>query len=529
MNTSRKTWLACVVVGLMLWTVGNTGCANPADGSGAGLSSDPNTSPSSGSSVKNLSEMLTDVSVGVGQVSNIQERSAERSVCVFEERHTSVAGQIEIALMLLRLHDRYGLRHIALEGLTRDMEFPSIKWFQDMGGPDDADLRDQIAVGLLHQGEISAVELIALCFPDVIVHAADDATAYAVELTQRAGIASTAYLYKIAFKSVPPEHYPRIQQLQQQKKINEMLEYVISHDLWAKERYQRMKKAATVVSIEQTLRDLQEIENRATSVGAEISDEDRSAMSEAKAFFEAADKRSQTMVQTALGVERAVAIVAMNIGAAHTEGVKRMLDESKTAYGVLTPLSLAQNTKSGDLSYEAFQRKNKLQSVAWKDKGLGSLLDGRRKPSPVVGEKRIQGESQHRFVTAVMARAAGGPNFPDDNLKRRLNALPYAKVQWNTVRKEPNGDVVFMTSVLGQNGSVNVWTRCGVPNAMQMFAKRKGPTLEQLLLDDLDKVKKEPGERKEPSKSPVIEMVTPDVLAAFAKEPGALAAIRFSG
>src|SRR5260370_11477508 len=104
--------------------------------------------------------MLADVSRGVGKVLNSMEGSGDRQVCVLEEKHTSVAGQIEIALMLLRLHDRYGLRDIALEGLTKDREFPSIKWFRDMGGPDDEELRNQVAVGLLRQGEISAVELI---------------------------------------------------------------------------------------------------------------------------------------------------------------------------------------------------------------------------------------------------------------------------------------------------------------------------------------------------------------------------------
>src|SRR5260370_37814511 len=104
--------------------------------------------------------MLADVSMGVGQVRNSKEGSGERQICVLEERHTSVAGQIEIALMLLRLHDRYGLRDLALEGLTKDKQFPSTKWFRDMGGPDDSELRNQIAVGLLRQGEISAVELI---------------------------------------------------------------------------------------------------------------------------------------------------------------------------------------------------------------------------------------------------------------------------------------------------------------------------------------------------------------------------------
>jgi hypothetical protein len=63
---------------------------------------------------------------------------------------------------------------------------------------------------------------------------------------------------------------------------------------------------------------------------------------------------------------------------------------------------------------------------------------------------------------------------------------------------------------------------------MQAFAKRKGPTLEQLLLGRLEEVRKEKGERKEPTEPVVTEIVTPDVMAAYAKEPKAVASIRIS-
>jgi hypothetical protein len=251
-------------------------------------------------------------------------------------------------------------------------------------------------------------------------------------------------------------------------------------------------------------------------------------MQEAKAFFEAAEKRTGTMVQTALSIEKNASIVAMNIGAAHTERVKRMLNESKTSYGVLTPLSLAKNLNAGDLGYEAFQRKNNYLSVAWKNKGLGSLIDGRRKSPPVVGKQWPRSESQLRYATALMARGGGGANFPDDNLRSKLDALDYVKVQWSTVKRQPNGDVDFLASVLGEKGWTNIWTRCGIPKEMQGYSKRKGPTLEQLLLDNLNEVRKEDGERREPEMSPVIEIVTPDVMSAHAKVPGALANIRIS-
>lgn len=525
MYSKKKHSLACVVMAVMLCALGNTSCADPAHGSNANDSVDSINKPAPVSASKTLAQMLEDVSTGVGEVPTTKEGSSERRVCLIEERHTSVAGQIEIALMLLRLHDRYGLRDIALEGLTKDKEFPFTAWFRAMGGPEDEDLRNQIAVGLLRQGEISAVELIALVFPDVIVHAADDTTAYAVEMTKKAGTASAAYLYKIAFKSVRREHYSQIQQLNEQKKFRELIDYVISLDSWAKDRYEQLKNAQAVNSTEQMLRNLQDIENRAKSVGAETSEDDRRSMVEAKAFFEAAIGRSTTMVQTALGVASNVPLVALNIGAAHTEGIKRMLDEAKTTYGVLTPLSLARNLKAGDLSYEAFERKYKYLSVAWTRKGLGSLLDGRKKAPPIVGMKRTQAESQLRYATAIMARQAGNSNFPDKDIRKKLDGLDYVRVKWPTVRKD-KGDVIFLASVLGEKGSIEIWARCGVTPGMEAFGKRKGPTLEKLLLDGLEKVRKEPGERIEPKEGPVVEMVTPDVSAAYDTDEAAVVAIR---
>lgn len=527
MNTYKKPWIAYLAVGVMLWAIATASCAKPPEVSGTSLTTDLGLTAASEPSAIRLQEMLADISTGVGKVSAIKEIPGGRHVCVLEEKHTSVAGQIETALMLLRLHDRYGLRRIALEGLTTDKEFPSTKWFRDMGGPDDEELRNQIAVGLLRQGEISAVELIALVFPDVVVHAADDPSDYAVEMTKKAGIAGMAYLYKIGFKSVRPEHHTRIRQLQ--NNIGELIDYIISLDPWARERYERMKKPEAIGSIEQLLHDLKEIEDRAKAVGAQIGSEERSAMSDARNFFEAADRRTRTMVLTAQEMKKTAPLIALNLGAAHTEGAKRMLDESKTSYGVLTPLSLANNLKAGDIGYDAFERKNKLLSVAWNNKGLGSLIDGRRKPSPVVGELWAQSEAQMRFATALIARGAGGPNFPDENLRNKINALEYVKVRWETVRKMPNGDVVFMASVSGKKGQVNVWAKCGIPRAMEMFTNRKGPTLEQLLIHNLDAVRKETGERVEPKEQVVIETVTPDVMAAYAKEPEALVKIRISG
>ena len=512
----KRSLFVLVAVAVMLWTIGTASCTNSTKGS--------DTNPVASAA---FSAMLTDVSREVGQVT-VAEGSGDHQICILEERHTSIPGQFEIALMLLRLHDKYGLRDIALEGLTKDKQFPSIKWFRDMGGPEDDELKNQILVGLLREGEISAVELIAMAFPDVVVHAADDPKAYPVEFTKAAATGSVAYLYKIALKSVRPEHYPRLQQLDREKKHRELVEYVMSLDPWVKERYEQLNKD-TSRSIEETQHILQEIEKRAVSTGAQISDAERTSMSEARAFFGAAGTRTKTMVDTTLEIGSRTPLIAMNVGAAHTDEIVRSLRGTKATFGVLKPLSLAQNSEAAELSFEAFERKNKYLSVSFSGKGLGSFLDGRRKPPPAGDKKHIQSATELRYITAVMVRGSNGPGFPGPELKNKINGVENVKVDWKTVRKEPNGVVSFTTSVLGEKGWTNLAVRAGMPKGILTYERQRGKKLEQLLKEIHNEVSKEKGERKEPEKAPVVEFVTPDVSAAFAKTPPALANVLISG
>ena len=52
----------------------------------------------------------------MGKVMQIVDGDPKRVIFLFEERHDSILGQMEIALMLHRLYEKYGLKHIGLEG-----------------------------------------------------------------------------------------------------------------------------------------------------------------------------------------------------------------------------------------------------------------------------------------------------------------------------------------------------------------------------------------------------------------------------
>jgi len=291
----KKSLIAGLVLSLMLSTLGIAACNGPTPG--ANINSAPTPNGNSGAS---FTALLADVSSGVGKVSS-NDGSGTPKIVVFEETHTSIAGQFEIALMLLRLHDRHGLREIALEGLTTDKRYPDLQWYRQMGGTDSGELRSQIAVGLMRAGEISAVDLVAMVFPDAVVHAADDPVAYRVELTEGAMVGVSAYLNKIHEKS---------------------------RDNWATDMNDELSKDKRR-SLEELQELIQKIEQRAASVGANLSEKDRQGMSEARAFFEAARKRSKTMVDTSVAVGRSTPLVAMNVGAAHTSEITQMFQSAK--------------------------------------------------------------------------------------------------------------------------------------------------------------------------------------------------------
>src|ERR1051325_1533560 len=523
MDARRRRWLACLLVVAMLWSLGSASCT-PLNGGSTNLSASSSDAPPS--AIKSFAETLAEISSGAGQISELKEGTNERRICVFEEKHDSVVGQLEIALMLIRMHERLGLRHLAVEGLLKGQEFPPTKWFRDMGGAEDEALRREIALGLFRSGEITAVELIALIFPDVVLHAADDPTAYAVELSERAGMAGMLYLYRIGLKSARPEHYPNLQHLDQQKDFSELIEYVTTLDPWVKEQHEQLMRSGSVTPIEQSLGRLEEIEERAKTVGAELNPAEQNAMAEAQTFFRAAEQRSVMMARTALSLDRSIPLDAINAGAAHTQSITRVLQEAKATYAVISPLTLIQKQTASDLSQEAFDRKRKQLSVTSTGEGLGSLLDGRKKPSTIIGTYWLTSLAQFRFATAIIVMAANDAGFPSARLKRKLEALDHLRIKWGEV-KVNGGDVLFAASVRGQHGWTDLWARGGLlPN---IPARPRERTLEELLWETLNEVRKESVEKTRPAKGPARERVTYNIMAIYDKAPQALVHARIAG
>src|SRR5262249_10492338 len=118
------------------------------------------------SAIWDVASVAEDITKEAGVVQRISATGAKRPILIFEEVHTSRVGQIQIATMLLRLHDKYGLKKIALEGAIWSGHPLQMGWYQSAAGGQLKSEKEDLAVRMLANGEISSSELIGMLFRD---------------------------------------------------------------------------------------------------------------------------------------------------------------------------------------------------------------------------------------------------------------------------------------------------------------------------------------------------------------------------
>jgi len=455
--------MMALIVGLPIAAITGSGCgsgggpeqaAPPSDGAGKPTAAPPKE--------VSRSPIQAITNGGLGRVGRSSGIDVKPTVVAFEETHISPIGQIEIALMMYRLYRDHGMRHLALEGYIEGSKLDA-KWFHDRTV--SPSWKRRVATRLLAQGEISSAEYLAILLPKLSVHPIEDEAQYSVDLGT-AGAAPTIYLFRIASKSLDQSIAPILQELQQEKKIKELIEYVIKSNHWTAEKSEQLDPKSKVISAEQWLSLLDEIESKAREVSYEPSSGERESMKKTKEFFTTANKRSSTMVRKVvqLAQQHSEAPVAMVIGAAHTDGVCRLFDQQKTAYMVITPNSLeTSKDEANSIAIAAFGRKGKKQSVD--AQGLGALLDGRKKPQPVVSEPWFQAKADFYLITGIIAEAAAA----SDRRNRTLFGLdPEKDLKLGMVQVDPSTlervgeDVMFKVTVASLNPGGNpkeFWVR----------------------------------------------------------------------
>jgi hypothetical protein len=150
-----------------------------------------------------VSQMGLAIAKDVGKVVAAGQGRSNGPIVVFEERHDSRVGQMEIALMLLRLQRQYGLQMVSLEGAMAAKGNLPVAWFANAADNSETKrAREAVAVRMLRDGEIGAAEFIALVRPQVQVRGNEIQSEY--DVTPPNGNPPVSWLLRIASTYLTP-------------------------------------------------------------------------------------------------------------------------------------------------------------------------------------------------------------------------------------------------------------------------------------------------------------------------------------
>jgi hypothetical protein len=471
-------------------------------------------------------QMARDICAGVGRVIAAGSGQGNRIVIAFEETHASRAGQIEIAIMLLRLHNRYKLRQVSLEGAIVGDPALSPAWFHELtADPNSKRTGQQLAVSMLKEGEINSGEFSSLVWPDVQVKGNEKAEEYNVELSDRAASSVNHYLIGMVENSLTQSTISQINQLSREGKNKEAAALLFGSDPWVKEHYDKLTDKGNITSVEESVKILQEIEARAKSSGTTIKPEDQSGLQDMIKFFRTAAHRSCTMVANTLAMcdQSPGMPVGLIIGAAHTPGVIELLKAGDASFAIISPDSLTNGSESGTLTTAAYKRKNAKKSV---DPAgyLGAYLDRRHKPPVIIGQTWYKTKSEIGVLASAMAAAAaGGETPPFNSLRGKLKSFHNIVVDSSSFDLIRKGDEVWAICIIQADTGAGKVKLCvggakqppppgGTNNPRVTDSdKERDPNegLEQLLLQALAKAKQEAQEDEEkPNPGPAVAVVT---------------------
>ncbi len=456
--------------------------------------------------------MADTVSQDVGTVGKSSGGTRGAPVVLMEENHLSRVGQLQLAVMLVRLRSRYGLRDIALEGYLQGGPEVKADWFARLARGDTL-ARARVAVRLLAEGEVSCAEFMKLVYDDVLLHPIEQAGEYNVVLDDTAAQAPVLYLFKIAGRSLRDEHLPKLQRLQGEverasgeeklKKLREMLDYVMSADSWAEAKYRALLDTVGLAPSETTLALVEEIQRRAADLSVELDPQEQKGMDRYLAFYRGRIAASGTMTSSVATIadSRGTTVVAADVGAAHTVGMCGMLSDSGRPFAVVTPLALKNRRDSTDLTVDMLERKYKRLSVYSEgitETLLTRLLAARsKKYQPVLTESWLQGKAELYLITDLIVSAVlvppsppggGKPpfGFSDDAFRGKLVYVDPRRISLVHDGKAVVFPVVFNPDVPGQSVEIWVGARQGEGEAVDQSS------VEALLLRVLTEVESGP-------------------------------------
>lgn len=457
---------------------------------------------------------------GVGEVGDTFIGTKGAPIIILEENHTSRVGQIQHAITLVRLYERYGMRHIALEGYLKERSEIKTDWYIS-AAQGDSIARVRVAVNLLKEGEINCSEFIKLVYDDIYIHPVEITSEYSVELDDEASRAPTIYLLKIAQQSLRQEHVPKLKRLQnemerlegedKQKKVQEYLDYIFSADTWTQSKAKIMQdpEARRTMSTEEQLALIEEIEEKARHRSVKLESSEIRAMERNIAFWRGRSSASTTMVRSTEEIADLpnVTVVPLVEGAAHTKEVCAMLRTANRPFAVVTPLSLKKAEEFGDLSWEQFERKYKKLSV-YSEGFTRTLLKAFaqskiKKPEPVLSEPWFQAKAElYLFTERISNSILGPPNppgggkppygFGDDDFKGNWIYINPKQIIIISDPEDKEEKTVLFPVILNPDDRkrrTQIWAKAGLVSTT--VSARERENVETMLKEVLEKVRSE--------------------------------------
>jgi hypothetical protein len=333
-------------------------------------------------------------------------------VVILPERHDSRLIQAEDAYLMDLLAENSGLARIALEGMFQGETFDGIT-LPDAGEPE----RTQTLLWLLENGEFTAPEFMYLV-KNFHVFGIEKPEEYEVDTSDKMDYAIFTYLLgsviinkKQEIPSLLTLASARLETAGDAESYQRYFDEFLALDPWTKETNEIITHGK---SLREASKRLRELLNKVESYRKqfEISGEMREDLLEYIKFIDTAIQRSTTMSRAVeMELRKNNGIMAMVIGANHTEDAENYFTSAKINYYVFEPDGLETVAYASNLTNQEYSRKLEQRSVLI-DGEIFRILEQERKPQPVLSKIWVKKVFSLAALMKTVARASETSGLP---------------------------------------------------------------------------------------------------------------------
>ncbi len=157
------------------------------------------------------------------------------------------------------------------------------------------------------------------------------------------------------------------------------------------------------------------IESKAIAEVKDLTEDEKNLMANLIAFYQGRENANATIKESVVSIPdvKNDSILALIVGAAHTDGICQEFAPLKTPIVVMTPNALASDDKKGSLDYaSSFQRKMNGKSVCNETyiDVINSIFH--KKPKPALNYNWFRAKAELYFFTDKITRQVLGPPLP---------------------------------------------------------------------------------------------------------------------